>query len=192
MISAALAVLETDEQRNELSLFYEKNKSRFYAIALGYLHKQEEAEDAVQEAFLKIANKPDTFFSLSDKKRIYYLYAVVKNVSVDMLNKSEKFPTEELSDDTVYRDDDNLIENTLFDNISHNEILSFVKSLPELQQNVLILVCLSELSISETAQVLKVSRNVVYQRLHLARKAIKKFIEERNKNDDGKRIEINS
>lgn len=192
MISAALAVLETDEQRNELSVFYEKNKSRFYAIALGYLHNQERAEDAVQEAFLEIANKPDTFFSLSDKKRIYYLYAVVKNVSVDMLNKNRKVQTEELFDDLILQDNENPLENALFDNISRDEILSFIEHLPELQREVLILVCLSELSISETAQVLKVSRNVVYQRLHLARKAIKKFIEERNKNDDGKRIEINS
>lgn len=62
MISEALAVLETEEQRNELADFYEKNKSRFYTIAFDHLHNQEEAEDAIQEAFLEIANKPDTFF----------------------------------------------------------------------------------------------------------------------------------
>ena len=192
MISEALAVLETEEQRNELAEFYEKNKSRFYTIAFGHLHKQEEAEDAVQEAFLEIANKPDTFFSLSDKKRIQYLYAVVKNVSIDMLNKNGKLQSEELSKDIVYRDDENIIENTLLDNISRDEILSFIERLPELQRNALMLVCLSELSTYEASQILKVSENVIYQRLHLARKAIKQFIEERNKNDDGKRIEINS
>ena len=33
MISTALALLETDEQRNVLSEFYQKYKNRFYAIA---------------------------------------------------------------------------------------------------------------------------------------------------------------
>lgn len=192
MISSALAVIENECRRNELAEFYEKNKNRFYAIAFDRLHNQEAAEDAVQEAFLEIANKPDTFFSLSDTKQIHYLYGVVKNVSIDMLNKNRTPQSEELSKDIVYRDDENLIENTLFDNISRDEILSFIERLPELQRNALMLVCLSELSISEAAQVLKVSENVIYQRLHLARKAIKKFIEERDKNDDGKRIEINS
>ena len=57
MISVALAIIENENQRNELAAFYEKNKSRFYAIAFGHLHKKEESEDAVQEAFSEIADK---------------------------------------------------------------------------------------------------------------------------------------
>lgn len=34
MISTALALLKTDEQRNVLSEFYQKYKNRFYAIAI--------------------------------------------------------------------------------------------------------------------------------------------------------------
>ena len=64
MISTALAVLKTDEQRNELSEFYEQNKSKLYSIAFERLLNR---QDAVQQAFLEIANKPDKFFSLSKK-----------------------------------------------------------------------------------------------------------------------------
>ena len=38
MISTALALLKTDEQRNVLSEFYQKYKNRFYAIAYSKLH----------------------------------------------------------------------------------------------------------------------------------------------------------
>ncbi len=65
MISAALAILESEEQRNELSEFYEENKSRLYSIALERLHNRQDAEDAIQETFLGIAEKPDKFFSLT-------------------------------------------------------------------------------------------------------------------------------
>lgn len=51
MISAALAVLETEEQRNELAEFYKKNKNRLYRIAYSKLHNRESSEDAVQETF---------------------------------------------------------------------------------------------------------------------------------------------
>lgn len=62
MISSALAVLKTDEQRNELSEFYEENKSRLYSIAFERLHNRQDAEDALQETFLGIAYIPEKFF----------------------------------------------------------------------------------------------------------------------------------
>ncbi len=54
MISGALAILETDKQRNELSEFYKENKTRLYRFAFSRLHNRESAEDALQEAFLNI------------------------------------------------------------------------------------------------------------------------------------------
>ena len=45
MISAALAVLESEEQRNELSEIYENNISNFYNIAFQQLHNKHDAED---------------------------------------------------------------------------------------------------------------------------------------------------
>ena len=69
MISAALAVLEDEGQREELSEFYEKFKSRFYAIAFEHLHNREEAEDAVQDAFSAITDKPEIFFTKNENDR---------------------------------------------------------------------------------------------------------------------------
>lgn len=68
MISTALALLKTDEQRNVLSEFYQKYKNRFYAIAYSKLHGKAAAEDAVQEAFLRIVDKPENFLKLSITK----------------------------------------------------------------------------------------------------------------------------
>lgn len=61
MISAALAVLESEEQRNELSEIYENNISNFYNIAFQQLHNKHDAEDAIQDAFLAIANNTSIF-----------------------------------------------------------------------------------------------------------------------------------
>ena len=179
MISGALAVLKSEAQRVELSDFYEKNKNHLLNIALNILHNEEESEDAVQEAFLRIANKPDTFFSLSDKQRIRYMCAVAKNMSVDMFNKDKKLGTEELSENIALGNDSDSLENLVLDSISHKELIEFIGSLSPLQQSVLTLTRLSKLSISETARALNVSEKVVNQRLYMARKAIKKFIEER-------------
>ena len=65
MISAALAVLESEEQRNELSEIYENNISNFYNIAFQQLHNKHDAEDTIQEAFLAIAKNPGPFFDVA-------------------------------------------------------------------------------------------------------------------------------
>lgn len=177
MISEALAVLETEEQRNELAEFYEIYKNRFYSIAYEHLHNAQDSEDAIQESFLRIAKKPDKFFALSEDDRIYHVCAIVRNVSVDMFKKKTESKKEEISDDYVYQSGSEALEDSLLEKISHDELLAFINDLPELQRNVLILTCLSGLSILETAETLKVSKTVVNQRLYLARKAIRTFIE---------------
>lgn len=177
MISAALAILKTEEERNELSDFYKKFRHRLYAIAFEHLHNEQDSEDAIQETFLRISNKPDKFFSYSSDERIYLVSAIVRNVSIDIFNKKVKHPLEDISENEVYQSDTELLENSLLEKVSHNELLDFINNLPELQRNVLVLTCLSELSISETAETLKISKAAVNQRLYLARKSIKTFIE---------------
>jgi len=174
---AALSILETEEQQNILSEFYEDNKKKFYAIAFERLHNAQDSEDAIQEAFLRIAGKPEKFFSCSDTERVYFASAIVRNVSIDMFNKKTKHPVEDITETEEYLSDNGSLEDSLLEKISHDELRAFIESLPELQRNVLVLTCLSEFSISETADVLKVSKTAVNQRLYLARKSIRSFIE---------------
>lgn len=179
MISSALAVLESDEQRNMLAEFYEENKNRFFHIALSKLHNYEAAEDAVQEMLLRIVDKPEKFFALDNLRKISYACAVLRNISVNLFNNGAKIK-EYLSDDN-YKDEFFILDDSLFDNISCNEIVSYIDNLPELQRDVLIMTCLVGATISETAEALRISVRAVNQRLYLARKSLKSFIDERNK-----------
>lgn len=87
MISSALAVLESDAQRNELSEIYESNKKTFYMIAFSKLHNAQDAEDAVQEAFLAVVKRPEIFFGIPANKRVSYINVIIRNIAVEMWNK---------------------------------------------------------------------------------------------------------
>lgn len=178
LISAALAVLETDEQRNELSEFYEENKSRLYSIAFERLHNRQDAEDAIQETFLEIADKPEKFFAIPTHKRLPYAVIIIRNVAIDMFNTKNKNPMEQLNQD--YELETISLENHLFDKIAHDEVVSFVNRLSTAQRNVLMLHCFFGLSIDETSQRLNISLTSANKHLTLARRAIRKFIEERH------------
>ena len=99
MISAALAVLENDRQRNEFAEFYKKTKNRLYRIAFSKLHNKESAEDAVQETFLRLADDRERFFSLNDRERTVFAGIIARNVAVDMYKRSNETETVELSED---------------------------------------------------------------------------------------------
>ena len=179
MFDAAFAVIEDEKQRNELADFYLKSKDRLYFIALSKLHNNEESEDAVQEVFSRIADKPEMFFDIPSEKRLAYADVMVKNISVDMFNAKNKMPLDELCEQM---ENANIsLENALFDQISRNEVIAFINTLPTLQRNVLVLHCFFDLSIDETAQRLSISLTSATKRLALARKAIRIFVETRRK-----------
>lgn len=177
MISTALALLETDEQRNVLSEFYQKYKNRFYAIAYSKLHGKTAAEDAVQEAFLRIVDKPENFFKIEHNKRVAYADVIVRNVAIDMFNKNNAHKIKELTEDVSDEAYTLGLEDTVIGSVSKNELLAFILKLPVLQRDILNLKVVFELSNSEIAQKLNVSENVVRQRLYQARKSISSFLE---------------
>ena len=90
MISTPLSMfstIENDEQRNELSDIYEENFKMFYSIALKLLQKRQDAEDALQEAFMSIAENPDLLFNVSQEKRVVYIKSIVRNISYRIWRK---------------------------------------------------------------------------------------------------------
>ena len=182
MIDAILSTIENEEQRSELAEFYSKHKQRLYSVAFSKLHNAADAEDAVQEVFSAIADKPEKFFEIPPENRLAYAAVMVKNISFNMFNSKNKVSMEQFNDET--EDNTFSLEESLLSKISEDELLSFIDQLPTLQKNVLILNCLFDLSIDETAQRLNISLPAAKKRLMLARKAIKAFIEERNTNYD--------
>lgn len=177
MIDVSFAVIENSKQRSELADFYYENKNRFYSIALSKLNNEEEAEDAVQEVFSKIADKPEKFFEIPIGNRLAYISVIVRNTAVDMYNSKIKAPVEHLEE---FEDSMVSLDDKLFDKISRDEILKFIDSLPDSQRSVLMLHCLMGFTIDETAQRLNISLTAANKRLTLARRAIRKFIDERN------------
>lgn len=176
MISAALAILETDEQRNELAEFYRNNKNRLYSIAFSKLHNRESAEDAVQETFLRLATNEKRFFGLSVSERVTFANVVVRNIAVDMYKDENTVNTVELSENNLKELSDNPPEAELMYRLTKEKLTEFVRKLPPLQRDVLYLKAVHGMSIREIAAMISVSENVVRQRLFCARQAIKEAL----------------
>lgn len=56
MLSFYLSMLEADEDKNKFEELYMKYRDDMYNIAFSILHNCEDAEDAVHDTFVSIAN----------------------------------------------------------------------------------------------------------------------------------------
>lgn len=181
MIEAALAALENDEQRNELAAFYEQYKNRFFSIAYSKLHNSEEAEDVLQEAFLRVVDNPRRFFEMSEQERARFVDGIVRHISVDKFRKSQKssaLSVEDIGGDIT----DGAIspEEKYITDVSADELVRFALTLPESRRQALFMYVHERLSYSEISKILGISEDLARKRVSNARKAIKAFAE-RNK-----------
>lgn len=177
MISAALGILETDEQRSRLAGFYEKNKTRLYSIAFSKLHNSETAEDAVQEAFLRIADKPERFFGLNETEQLYFAGIVVRNIAVDWFRRDCHIGECDLETEELEKLP---LEDEVFGKIAFEDMVEFIRRLPEKKKNALILRVRYGMSTSEIAQTLGISEPAARKRLSEAGKKIRKYVERYN------------
>ena len=176
MIEAALSVLENDKQRNELAAFYEQYKNRFFGIAYSKLHNPEEAEDAVQEAFLRVVDNPNKFLEMSNQERVRFVDGIIRHVSVDKFNKNNTNATVSIEDL-----DDKIMSETIspeekyITDASADELVQFALTLPESQRQALFMYIHQKLSYSEISKILSISEDLARKRVSNARKAIKNF-----------------
>lgn len=178
MISAALAALGSEAERNELSHIYEQNIRLFYAVAFSKLHNQHDAEDAIQEAFLSVANNPSLLFRVPAEKRVAYINIIVRNKAYTIWNKkhkTEKNQTELY--DTVF-DEDISTEEKVISDFSCRQILKFIDTLSEANRSALYLKIHFGFGNDEIADALGISEEAAKKRISRAASLIRQYMEE--------------
>ena len=81
--------LGDENTKLEFGQIYEKNYRTMYYVALKILKNKEEAEDAVHGAFVKLAEKYDTYRHLTSQEMTSLCVIIVKNKCLDMLRVSK-------------------------------------------------------------------------------------------------------
>lgn len=171
------STITDDEQRNELQFFYTENYKRFMYIAMQKVRNKENAEDVIQEVFSDIADKPEIFFNMPKANRVTFVDILVRNTAISTFKKERNriSKLEELDKELV--DESMQIEDNAFAEVIREELVKYILTLPEQQRTVYKLRVITDLSISEIAEQLGISRETVKWHLKMARKNIRNFIE---------------
>lgn len=143
--------------------------------AYGVLSDAHEAEDACQEAFIKLIRIIDDIADVTELRARALCCMVAKNTAIDMARKNGKItPTEDVyliaEAEAEVADTP---EGAFASKACIQQLAAEIERLPELDRDVLRLRCLYEFSAEQTAALLGMNANAVNIRLSRARKRLR-------------------
>ena len=152
-------------QDNNFDIVYERYADMLYRLSLSYLNNTQDAEDVLQDVFIRYLKKPMTF--QNEEHRRAWFVRVTINRSHDILRSRKNY----LSLDEVSAVSPQEMPLTLFDQLA---------VLPEKNKTVIILHYLEGYSVEEVASMLHLSVSAVKMRLMRAKKILRKKMGKEN------------
>lgn len=139
-----------------------------FRIALHYLEDVSDAQDAVQDVFIKLWNSQDKLDGVKNPEA--YSYTLIKNTCIDRLRRARKtVQPGELEE----RSGDDPPDKELSDKEALRKALACIDELPEKQREIVRLRIFEELEYDEIAEKLGISEINTRVQLSLARKTLK-------------------
>lgn len=142
-----------------------RNSNRIYLIALSYLKNHDDAEDVMQDVFLKLWKTSKQFNS--DEHLDKWLVITCVNKCKD------HFRLPFVKNSVALEDSKELYT---FDNIKNFDLFNAIMSLPQKERLVVHLFYYEDMSVDEISKVTKIKPSAVKTRLHRARKNLKSIL----------------
>ncbi|MDD5067309.1 MAG: sigma-70 family RNA polymerase sigma factor [bacterium] len=148
---------------------------RLFSMVYRFIRQKEDAEDILQEAWIKFFNSLDKF---KGESKIYtYLYRIAMNEALTYLRRNRVKRL--FFRDHIEKPDYNSPEAIYLSNEKMTVIEEAVKTLPSRQKQVFLLRKSEELSFKEVAEVMKITENNAKVLFFHALQKIRKNLKER-------------
>lgn len=173
MLSLYLQQFDDENDRVKFTEIYYRYEQQVLKTARAYLYDISFLQDCVQDTFLELAHSFETFIELSELQQKAYLVTICKRSAIRINNKFKKeeyIPLEESVTDKEAFDSFNFLEYT------GTEIVDAIKKLDEKYRYPIFLKYVYGYHISEIANILGLSDNLVLQRLYRGRNKVVSFL----------------
>lgn len=184
MLALYLAYLDEANDKELFSNIYYSYRKQMVAVAIPILNNNADAEDVVEDVFLRIAQKYfDIIRSIKNETDLRnYLLKAAKNTAINRLKSQKK---DNMSLDTVLEynmseikelSDDTFIE-VLCNKMDYDQIVDAIKNLSEKYRNVLYYHFVMELTVPQTAKALNQSLSTTKKQIIRGKKLLLSFLE---------------
>ena len=163
-----LMILVKAFNHDAFSTLVTRHSDRFYALSYRTLFNQSDAEDIVQESFLKLWRKPELWQDKKHSKFTTWFYRVIVNACYDLNKKKSSQESSLIGDDYEQATED--------EDLSHQQLSAIdaaLKNLPERQRTALNLCFYEGLSNAEAADVLGIRLKALQSLIMRGKAALK-------------------
>ena len=158
-----------DAEEQTLAALVSQYSGTLYRVAYSVLRNSADAEDAVQEAFIRVLRHRDTLSEVRDQR--VWLIRIVWNIVLDRKRRAKTRPeTDDVADLARVLPSNGLSAEAQAAAAQHHaHVLACVEKLPTKEREVLMLSAFEELNSVEIATVLGITESSVRSRLFRAR-----------------------
>lgn len=157
---------------------YNQYKQDLYYFALSILKNKQDAEDAVQETFMRIADEFTEFLQLSCNKQAAHSVIICRSISINIYNKNKL-----KAQRTASLDEEVTTTDVLDVCRSREDLILAMQKLPQDLKDVLYFRELLGYTPKETAKKLGISAGNVRIKAYRAKKLLRAYLKGENSND---------
>ena len=155
---------------NEIKEIWLPLSNRFYRVAYHILESQQDAEDAVQELYLKLIKTPSNFSNKQDPAA--YGITILRNICIDIIRRRDKRRSEELHEYMIA--DVDSPDKAAAEKDKLRILIHEIDRLPQKQSKVLKMSAIEGLEYDEISQRTGLSQVNIRVLISIARKTLKK------------------
>ncbi len=171
MLILYIAMIDNEVDQLRFADIYHTYRKQMLFVANRILHNAEDAEDAVQAALLGIAQRIHAVPSDDPKRLRAYVLTAAKNAAISMLPKKQKRDNTIDISDLALASNENLFQQVMLSQ-DYDLLLRAMRQMPPPYREVLLMICVQEQSVKETAAILHRREGTVRQQLNRGRKLL--------------------
>lgn len=180
MLSLYLSLIETETEKRKFMALYEEYKNLMFYVANGILNDTHLSEDAVQEAFLRIAKNFHKVDEIICPQTKAFVVIITRNISITILNREKRIS--DIHD--IIAESANNVSDEIFSEVSYKFLSECILQLPEIYRDVLYLNHIYGYNFKEIANLLSISVDTAKKRAQRARILLKRLIENEEQNNE--------
>lgn len=175
MMNLFLTLLDSEGEKSKFEKVYEKYRKLMHYVAKGILADDQLAEDAVQEAFFRIAKNFYKVGEIDCPQTKNFVVIIVRNAALTIVKKEETASSIEeidsLSDGEVRQDD------STFEKVEISELIGEILNLPETYRYPLYLYGVYDYKMAEIANLLGITTETAKKRVQRGRQILRNNLE---------------
>lgn len=171
MLILYTAMIDDEVDQIRFADIYHAYRKQMLVAANRILCNAEDAEDAVQVAFLGIAQRIQTIPSDDPKRLRAYVLTAAKNAALSMLPKKQKRDNTMDISELALSSNEDLFQQAMLSQ-DYDLLLCAMRQMPPPYREVLLMICVQEQSVKDAAAILHRREGTVRQQLSRGRKLL--------------------